>query len=91
MMEKRKEYQSLSDCVYKGIKSDILSGKYKPGYKLVEISFQEEYGISKSPVREAFQMLINDGLVERKVRRGCFVKVFDEKQIKEVYEIKLIA
>lgn len=89
-MDKKKVYQSLSDCVYNGIRADILSGKYKPGYKLVEMSFQEEYGISKSPVREAFQMLINDGLVERKARRGCFVKVFDDKQIREVYEVRMI-
>ena len=84
------EYQSLSEFIYKEISSGILSGKYKPGTKLVENSFQEKYGVSKSPIREAFQMLINDQLVERKARRGCFVKHLDIDRIRNIYEVRML-
>ncbi len=90
MASTKLEYQSLSEFIYKEISSGILSGKYKPGSKLVENSFQEKYGVSKSPIREAFQMLINDQLVERKARRGCFVKELDIERIHNIYEIRMI-
>lgn len=84
------EYQSLSELIYKDISSRIISGQYQPGEQLVENTLQERYSVSKAPIREAFQMLINDQLVERRPRRGCFVKTPEEKQIKDIYEIRLL-
>ena len=83
-------YYSLSELIYKELYSDIVSGKYKPGEQLVENYFQEKYSVSKSPIREAFQMLINDQLVERKPRCGCFVRTLDEKHITDIYEIRSV-
>lgn len=67
-------FLSLAEFLFDKIAESILDGKYKVGQKLVENAIQTEFEVSKSPVREALQMLINTGLVERKARKGCFVK-----------------
>lgn len=67
-------FLSLSEFLFDKVAENILNGKYKVGQKLIENNIQQEFEVSKSPVREALQMLINVGLVERKARKGCFVK-----------------
>ena len=80
---------NLPEYVFKKISHDIITGKYKAGEKLVEAVFQQEFQVSKSPVREAFQMLINAGLVERINRRGCFVKMFTPQEIEDIYPVRI--
>jgi len=80
---------SLPEYVFNKISHDIITGKYRAGDKLIEAVFQEEYQVSKSPVREAFQMLINAGLIERKNRRGCFVKTFTSREIEDIYLVRI--
>ena len=89
MNEMNPQNFNLPEYVYNKISQDILKGKYKAGDKLVEAVFQNEFQVSKSPVREAFQMLINAGLVERKNRRGCFVKMFTTKEIEHIYTVRI--
>lgn len=88
-MELESPYYSLPEYISTQISKEILSGELKAGDKLVEAAFQEKYQVSKSPVREAFQMLINLGLVERKNRRGCFVKVLTPDEIEHIYEVRM--
>ncbi len=80
---------NLPEYVFNRIYHDILTGKYRAGDKLVEAVFQDEFQVSKSPIREAFQMLINAGLVERINRRGCFVKNFTTKEIEDIYQVRM--
>lgn len=80
---------SLPEYVFKKISHDIITGKYGAGEKLIEAVFQQEFQVSKSPVREAFQMLINAGLIERKNRRGCFVKMFTPEEIEDIYLVRI--
>ena len=89
-MDQNSTYFSLPDYLFSKLSHDILSGKYHAGDKLVEAVFQEEFEVSKSPVREAFQMLINAGLIERKTRRGCFVKVLTPSEIENIYEVRML-
>ena len=80
---------NLPEYVFKKISHDIITGKYKAGEKLVEAVFQQEFQVSKSPVREALQMLVNAGLVERINRRGCFVKMFTPQEIEDIYLVRI--
>lgn len=88
-MEQDSAYYSLPEYISSQISKEILQGHIKAGDKLIEAVFQEKYQVSKSPVREAFQMLINSGLVERKNRRGCFVKVLTPDEIEHIYEVRM--
>ena len=50
---------------YERLLDDVQSGLLKPGQRLSEASLAREYGVSRSPVREAVARLENDGLVQR--------------------------
>lgn len=89
-MNENSAYMSLSEHLYNDILKNILNGKINPGQKLVEDAFQKKYNVSKSPVRESFQMLINSGFVIRETRRGCFVKNLDPKEVEHIYKIRMV-
>jgi DNA-binding GntR family transcriptional regulator len=68
--------------LYERLKSDLLSGRLSPGQRLSEASLSREYGVSRSPVREATGRLEHDGLVERlgmvvRVRKRSFDEIID--------------
>lgn len=60
---------------YHSIKKMIFEGTFKPGERIIENQLAKEFGVSKSPIREAIRMLENEGLV-----------VTDEKSRVKVYE-----
>ena len=66
--------QSLTTVVQQDIERAILAGEYAPGSKLVEATLAEKMGVSRGPVREAFRMLEEAGLVRTEKNRGVFVR-----------------
>lgn len=89
-MKDEKRFLSLPEYLFDSIAAKIVDGRYKIGQKLVENDLQKEYEVSKSPVREALQMLINLGLVERKARRGCHVKRITVKAVVDNYIVRAV-
>ena len=67
--------------VYESIKEDILHMKIKPGETIGEIDIAASFGVSRTPVRDAFKKLEADGLVEIKSHIGTFVSLIDLEQI----------
>lgn len=64
-------YYQLYDILYK----DISGGNYQPGEMLpTENNLIEEYGVSRVTVRKAMDMLMNDGLIEKRRGQGTFVQ-----------------
>ena len=53
----------LRDRVYEIMRHQILSGQFQPGQHLAEEQLAEQFGVSRTPVREAFQRLKIEGLV----------------------------
>lgn len=66
----------------------ILEGDYKGGDQLVELELQEYFGVSRSPLREAFRELEKKGLVEIIPRRGTFVKKTTRRDIEENFPMR---
>lgn len=85
------DYRSLSDKVFDRLEEDILSGKYKKGETLKEKSLSEEYGVSRTPVREALRQLELEGLVSMIPNRGARVAGFSPEDIHDMYEIRFHA
>lgn len=85
-----KEYhdQSLRGKVFQKIREDILSGKYKDGEELREISIGEELGVSRTPVREALRQLELEGLVEIIPNKGAYVTGITQKDVMDIYKIR---
>ena len=66
----------------------IIEGDLKGGEQLIEAKLQEQFGISKSPIREAFRVLEKNGFVEIIPRRGTFVRKISKKDVKENFPIR---
>ena len=63
------------------------SGDLEPGSWIDELKLAEEYGISRTPLREALKVLATEGLVTMKVRRGAYVTEVSEQDLTDVYHL----
>ena len=79
---------SLSDQAYTHIRHQMLDGQLKAGTRISEISVANDIGVSKTPVREAFRRLENEGLLEQIPRMGTVVKEPTRREIIELYEYR---
>jgi DNA-binding GntR family transcriptional regulator len=70
------------------LKAAILEGEFRGGEQLGEHELQLRFGVSRSPLREAFRELEKFGLVEIVPRRGSFVKRITRKDIEENFPVR---
>lgn len=82
--------KSISDQIYEVLKERILLGKITLGERIIESSIAEDLKTSRTPVREAFQRLVQDGLVERVPQGGVRVTVITPRTIREVFGIRAV-
>lgn len=78
----------LSEELAQELRRAILDGSLPGGSRLVESKIAQEYGVSKTPVREALQILAAEGLVVQRPRRGAFVAEFSERDLEEIGGIR---
>jgi len=67
------------------IRVRIMDGTFAPGSQLGEAQLAARLNVSRGPIREALQRLIQEGLVENRRNRGVFVTSLDEDDIRDVY------
>ena len=79
---------SLTTVVQQEIERAILAGEYGPGTKLNEAALALKLGVSRGPVREAFRMLDEAGLVRTEKNRGVFVRDIPMDEAIEIYELR---
>lgn len=79
---------SLGDQVAENIRRAILVGDLKPGERLVEHELAEQMGLSRGPIRDAFQMLAHKGLVVTYPRRGTFVYQLSKGEARELLHFR---
>jgi DNA-binding GntR family transcriptional regulator len=79
---------TLVEQVAKALKDDILTGKLKGGDQLLEDRLKGEFGISRTPLREAFRILEKNGLIEILPRKGAFVKRISGQDIEENFPVR---
>ena len=70
------------------LQRDILTGKYRPGEKLTEQNLCKEYGVSRTPIREALRQLEECGLVENILNRGCFVIGLSRQEFEDMFDLR---
>lgn len=75
----------LSDFVYQSLKELILSGRLKPGNRLVHQELGDRLQVSRTPIREALERLNQEGYAVRRPRRGFVVAEFDASQVRDLY------
>jgi DNA-binding GntR family transcriptional regulator len=70
--------------LYDQLRSDLLGGELEPGSKLAIEALAERYDTSATPLREALNRLVSDGLVERREQRGFVVAAISEQDLAEI-------
>jgi DNA-binding GntR family transcriptional regulator len=80
--------EPLAARVYVALRADLMSGKYEPGKRLGEERLAGNYGVSRTPVREALSRLSADGLVSREVD-GLYPYRPRIDQLNDLYEVRL--
>jgi len=76
--------------IYKEIRRSIIMGHRKPGERLDIEEIARQYNTSITPVRDALQMLTQEGLVSIKPRSGYFVTRMTLKQLRDMMELRKI-
>jgi phosphonate utilization transcriptional regulator len=79
---------SLSALVQGELERMILAGELPPGAKLTEMSLAARLGVSRGPLREAFRMLEEAGLVRTEKNRGVFVRDIPLDEAVEIFDLR---
>lgn len=82
------ERMSLVSSVEDGIRKALVAGHIKPGERLVEAKIAKDMGISRAPVREAFRILEQQGLITISPRKGAYVTAISRKDVEEVFSLR---
>lgn len=80
----------LTAEVYRSLRAAIITGKLRPGERIVEADLGRQFGVSKSPGREALKTLQHEGLVDAIPRRGYVVTPITVKQVQDVMHLRLV-
>lgn len=78
---------ALYEQVAEQLRQRIFRRELEPGAWIDELKIAEEYGISRTPLREALKVLAAEGLVTMKLRRGAYVTEVSRKDISDVYRL----
>jgi DNA-binding GntR family transcriptional regulator len=76
--------------IYRELRRSIIAGRRQPGERLDLEALAQTYGTSVTPVRDALQMLSQEGLVTIKPRSGYFVTYLTLKQLRDLLELREI-
>jgi DNA-binding GntR family transcriptional regulator len=79
--------QSLTAQAYQRLRSEIIRGRIRPNVHLVAADLAERLETSRTPIREALQLLASEGLVVA-AKRGYMVREHTRDEIREIYEVR---
>lgn len=81
---------SIRDQIYEEIRDRILKQEYEPGTPVNILQLTKEFGVSNTPIREALNMLVVEGLLTSNVNNKFKVISLDEKTVDEINDMLLV-
>src|SRR5512145_2233277 len=78
---------ALYQEVAERLRQRIYAHELTPGTWIDEQKLAEEYGISRTPLREALKVLVSEGLVELRPRRGCYVTEISRQDMDDIFPL----
>lgn len=76
-----------ADTIADALEEMVFAGQFSDGDRLDEIRLAKQFGVSRTPVREALQRLVASGLAEQFPRRGVFVRQPGPVELMEMFEV----
>ena len=86
----KKQTETQAEKAYDAIKGAILRGRIREGEFLREADIMKEFGIGRTPYREACNRLNHEGLLEVLPRRGYFVPELSFQSVRDLFEVRLL-
>ena len=87
-MDELIKQKSLAEHIVEDLEQKIISRALKPGQRIIEEALCRTFGVSRSPVREAFQILESRGFVVREPRKGISVARITPQEAEDIYRIR---
>ncbi|MFH1574459.1 MAG: GntR family transcriptional regulator [Acidobacteriota bacterium] len=87
-MEELIRHRSLAEHLVEDLEKKIIDRTLKPGQRITEEALCRTFGVSRSPVREAFQILESRGFVRREPRKGISVVKITRREAENIYRIR---
>ena len=81
-------HRSLAEHIVEDLEKKIIDRTLKPGQRIIEEVLCRTFGVSRSPVREAFQILESRGFVHREPRKGISVVKITRREAEDIYRIR---
>lgn len=88
-MNHRITVKSVRSQVYEQVREMIISGVWEPGARVDLNQIATGFGVSKTPLNEAIQILIQEGLLTVKPRSGTYVSAMNVDEIDKAFEFRL--
>src|SRR5215218_8543921 len=82
------ERSAAADAVYDALREAIVAKRLSPGDRLAEEQLAKQFGVSRTPVREALLRLEAEQFAARVARRGLVVRPIPEREVLEVYAVR---
>jgi DNA-binding GntR family transcriptional regulator len=79
---------TYASMVTEWLRDNIVNGSLEPGTQLSEVDLANSFGVSRGPVREALQRLIQEGLVRSEPHRGVFVPILSDEDVLDIYLVR---
>jgi len=80
--------KNLSEQIIDAIRNAIVEGRFRPGDKIPEAELAEQLGVSRTPVREAFKLLEQQGLIEIRSKHGTYVASMNRAEAEDGLHVR---
>lgn len=83
-------HRTLRERIVESIRNAIVNGQLPSGTRITEPEFADKFGISRTPVREAFRQLESEGFISVVPRKGAIVVSLSARDVSNFYDLKMV-
>ena len=83
-------HMTLRERIVESIRNAIVNGQLQPGTRIAEPELADKFGISRTPIREAFRQLESEGFISVVPRKGAIVASISPQDISNFYDLKMV-
>lgn len=81
---------TLAIEIARHLREAIIRGEFLPGERLNEARLTQQFGLSRSPLREAFRILEAEGLVAVQPRRGAYIRTLSDQDLLDIFDVRIM-
>lgn len=81
---------TLAIEIARHLREAIIRGEFLPGERLNEARLTQQFGLSRSPLREAFRILEAEGLVTVQPRRGAYIRTLSDQDLLDIFDVRIV-